>query len=64
MRRWLAVVLFGFWHTREGGGQASQSRDNACSTCPPPSRLDHDPFNVTRISFAPMLENRDQKLRF
>ena len=50
---------------RERAAGRSVSRmDNACQTAPPPSRLDHDPSKITRISFAPMLRNRDQKLRF
>ena len=48
---------------REAGRSVSRM-DNACHTAPPPSRLAHNPYNVTVSPFAPMLRNRGQKLRF
>ena len=38
--------------------------DNACHTAPPPTRLDHIHPMSPALPFAPMLENRDPKLRF
>ena len=36
---------------REAGRSVSRM-DNACHTAPPPSRLDHNPYNVTVSSFC------------
>ena len=55
-------LLFGI-REREAG-RLHIPMDNVCSAYLPPSRLAHDPSNINRISFAPMLRNRDQKLRF
>ena len=46
------------------GRQASQPYGQRLFSLPAPPRLAHDPSNVTVFPFAPMLRNRDQKLRF
>ena len=49
---------------KKAAGRLHIPMDNVCSACLPPSCLAHEPYNVTLPPFAPMLRNRDQKLRF
>ena len=56
------IVLFLIYARR--GRQASHPYGQRLFSLPAPPRLAHNPYNVTVSPFAPMLENRGQKLRF
>ena len=64
MRRGLVVRWLLFSIRKKAAGRLLIRMDNVCSACLPPSCLDRNPSNITLSPSAPMLRNRDQKLRF
>ena len=64
MRKGLVVNVVWFLIYARRGRQASHPYGQRLFSLPAPPRLAHNPYNVIVSPFAPMLTNRDQKLRF
>ena len=64
MRKGLAVNIVWFLTYARRGRQASHPYGQRLFSLPAPPRLAHEQSKITGIPFAPMLENRDQKLCF